>query len=339
MTNALSRALAKTLNKNYIINGGMMVSQENANTPGATNAYYPVDQFFAGFSGTTGAYSVAQVASPSPGGSPNRIRFTVTGADAAVAAGDLVYLARTPIEGLRVADLMWGTASAKTVILQFGVKAPAGTYCVGVRNGVANRAYVAEYTISAGEANTDTVKSVIIPGDTTGTWAKDNTSSIDLFWTGMSGTSFQQTAGSWAATGNIGSSNQFNLMGTNGNVFELFDVGLYEGTAAPAFQLPDYVSELALCQRYFFKNDLSTYGLAGIGNAYSASQSIGATFSYPVRMRAVPTMTVVTTFTVNNCAQPVAWVNTATNFSLYAISVAASQVSFYGGVIAHNARM
>jgi hypothetical protein len=40
-------------------------------------------------------------------------------------------------------------------------------------------------------------------------------------------------------------------MGTASNVFQLFDVGLYEGPVAPAFVVPDYASELALCQRYF----------------------------------------------------------------------------------------
>ena len=40
-------------------------------------------------------------------------------------------------------------------------------------------------------------------------------------------------------------------MGTGGNVFELFDVSLTEGSVAPPFQVPDVVSELALCQRYY----------------------------------------------------------------------------------------
>ena len=34
-------------------------------------------------------------------------------------------------------------------------------------------------------------------------------------------------------------------MGTVGNVFELFDVCLTEGTVAPPFEVPDYASELA----------------------------------------------------------------------------------------------
>jgi hypothetical protein len=42
-------------------------------------------------------------------------------------------------------------------------------------------------------------------------------------------------------------------MGTLGNVFHLFDVSLTEGTVAPPFVVPDYASELTLCQRYYEK--------------------------------------------------------------------------------------
>jgi hypothetical protein len=70
----------------------------------------------------------------------------------------------------------------------------------------------------------------------------------------MCGTNFQQAAGAWGAGSNIiGSSNQFNFMGSGSNVFELFDVGLYEGSVAPAFQVPDYASELLACRRYWRK--------------------------------------------------------------------------------------
>jgi hypothetical protein len=47
----------------------MMVSQENAATVGTINGYFPVDQFSIGFV-HAGAISTAQVASPTPGGSP-----------------------------------------------------------------------------------------------------------------------------------------------------------------------------------------------------------------------------------------------------------------------------
>ncbi|MBA7464874.1 hypothetical protein ES703_06657 [subsurface metagenome] len=247
---AQARANIDALKKNYIINGAMMVSQENGTTAGTTTGYYPVDQFAYNFQNTSGVISVVQVASVTPGGSPNRLRATVTTADASVGAADIVWIDQK-IEGSRVADLRYGSGSGKAITIQFGVKAPAGTYCVIVLNSAQTRSYVAEYVISGGEANTDVVKSVTIPADTTGTWLTDIGIGLWVRWGLMCGSSFQQAAGSWAATNVFGSSSQFNFMGTLSNVFELFDVGLHEGAAAPSFLVPDYPAELELCQRYW----------------------------------------------------------------------------------------
>ena len=249
---AQGRANLGVEKKNYIVNGAMMVSQENGTTAGSASGYYPVDMFLAGISNTTGTISAAQVSSTTPAGSNNRLRITVTSADASVGATDVVYV-QTKIEGFRVADLKIGTASAKTVTLQFGVKAPAGSYSVVFGNSLANRTYVAEYTIAAGEANTDVVKFVTVALDTTPTgWTTGNGIGLYVDWGLMAGSTFQQAAGSWGTVTAIGSSNQFNLMGTNGNVFELFDVGLYEG-AAPSFTVPDFGATVRDCMRYWEK--------------------------------------------------------------------------------------
>lgn len=280
--------------KNYVINGAMMVSQDGA-AAGSTANYYPVDQFAYFFSGTTGVVSAAQVASRTPGGSPNRIRCTVTTADAAVAAGDLAIL-YTRLEGYRVVDLKFGTASAKAVTIQFGVKAPAGVYCVAIENGAPNRCYAAEYTITAGEANTDVIKSVTIPGDVTGTWLTDNGNGLQIVWTLMSGSTFQQAAGAWAAGNTPGTVNQFNLLGTNGNVFELFDVSLTEGTSAPAFVVPDYPNELVLCQRYYERSiEIGTTSfnvMSGVRSLpYSGGNLAVISERFMVNKRAAPTIT------------------------------------------------
>ena len=248
---AQARANIDVTQKNYILNGAMMVSQENGTTAVTLANTYPVDQFVINFTGTTGVVSAAQVASLTAGGSPNRLRITVTTPDASLGAGDLFHVS-TNLEGLRVVDLKAGTAFAKTITIQFGVKAPAGTYCVTIRNGAtSNRSYTAEYVIAAGEANTDVTKSITLTLDTTGTWATDNTASFNIAWPLMCGSTFQLTANTWTAGNLIATSSQFNFLGTGGNTFELFDVSLTEGASAPPFVVPDYASELAACQRYF----------------------------------------------------------------------------------------
>ena len=284
---AQARSNIGLLKKSYLLNGGMQVSQENGATAGTTISYYPVDQFFTYFT-MTGALTIQQVASATPGGSPNRIRITVTTANASVLAAHRLELTQN-VEGIRTADLRFGSANAKTVTIQFGIKAPAGTYCVTIMNGAVNRSYVAEYVIAAGEANTDVVKSVTIPGDTVGTWPVDNTQSMFIRWGLMAGASFQQTAGSWGTGNAIGSPNQFNFMGAIGNIFELFDVGMYEGSVAPPFMVPDYVSELALCKRYWEQSNIGVWfsGSVVLGGGYIAPGF------FTVEKRAAPTVTLI----------------------------------------------
>jgi hypothetical protein len=273
-------ATAKTYSgKNYIINGAMMVSQENAANPVGSNTY-PVDQFLF-YNNSTAVCTAQQVGVNTPGGSFARVRFTVTTPDAAVAAADYALIAQK-IEATRVSDLKSGSAAAKTITIQFGIKAPAGTYCIALRNDAGDRAYVAEYVIAAGEANTETVKSVTVVLDKTGTWlTSTNGTGLSVNWCLMAGTSVQQAAGAWAAGGSIGSPNQYNFMSVNGSVFELFDVSLTEGTVAPPFVVPDYASELAACQRYWQRVQF------GVGVAYSAS-ALRMTLPFYPQLRSTP---------------------------------------------------
>lgn len=275
---------AKDARRDRIVDGGMLISQENGTTAGSTDAYYAVDGFFYKKS-HDGSISVAQVASVTPGGSPNRLRATVTGTDTSIASGQYAYIEHR-IEGQMVADFRYGGASAKAAILRFGVKAPAGTYCVSVTNSATNRSFVAEVVVSGGEANTDVVKTVAISGDTTGTWLTDTGIGLSVRWCLAGGSTYQGATG-WSAGNYLGTSSQSNFLGTNSQVFELFDVGLYldiDGSAtAPPWELPDYADALRRCQRYYCKLLSSARGYLASGGA-----SIDVPVYWPVPMRAAP---------------------------------------------------
>src|SRR4029077_4571845 len=177
-----------------------------------------------------------------------------------------------------------GTSSAQTLTIQFGVKAPAGTYHVSVENGAQSRCYPASYVISAGEANTDVVKSVTLTMDTTGTWATDNTAGMRVLWCLVAGSNRVGTANAWqGATDIIAGPGQFNFIGTAGNVFELFDVSITKGAAAliPPFIMRPYDQEWNICQRYFRTTT------SAIGIAYSAT-AVRFEIPHP-GMRASPT--------------------------------------------------
>jgi hypothetical protein len=273
-------ALVDGSKRNHIVNGAMMISQENASTAGTSSGYYPVDQFQMIFT-NAGTQGIQQVAVATPGGSPNRIRLTVSVADAAVAAGDYCAIRQT-IEGNRWADL---SGSNKTVTLQFGCKGPAGTYCVSLLNTFSNKCYVAEYVIAAGEANTDVVKSVSIPLALAGPWNIGNSGTVAVYWTFMVGTTNQTTPNAWQSGSAMGSANQFNFMGSTSNVFELFDVSLTDGTVAPPFVVPDYPSELLLCQRYW-----NYIYVNGRMNATGVNYLFETPIYYYPPMRASPTV-------------------------------------------------
>ena len=279
--------------KNYIVNPGMRISQENGTSSSTATSYYPVDQWFMAHS-QDGTLTTQQVASATPGGSENRFRMTVTSADTSLAAGQFAALVQN-IEGLRTADLQWGTANATDLVLRFGFKGPAGTYAVGIRNQDNNRSFVREFTISGGDANTDTLQTVTFPGDTSGTWDKDNTVSLKITFTLAVGSTYQTTPDSWQAGNYFGTSSTSNGIGTDSDVFELFDVGLYADPdstgVAPRFELPHYDIDLLECQRYYvqFRNVLTYYSGTISTAVYESTQ-------LPTDMRTNPSLTVVSQF-------------------------------------------
>jgi hypothetical protein len=277
---AQARSNIGVTKKNYIINGGMMVSQQNGVTAGSGTNYYAVDMFSSLQTG--GTYSYQQVASATPAGSPNRLRMTVTSGLGSVAAGDYLILTQR-LEGFKVADLRLGSAQAKTITVQFGWKSPAGNFSFAFQNYATNRNYIVPFSVAAGEANTDVLRSFTIALDQTGTWPVDNTGAVILTWCIYAGTTYQGAANVWQA-GNLFMNTGGGGILLNTSVVELFDVGIYEGAVAPPFQVPDYLQELQQCQRYWLPITVLWYMWAGDLNAYALS------YNFPVFMRTSPSI-------------------------------------------------
>jgi hypothetical protein len=281
--NAAVAATATAEARNRVVNGAMQVSQENGNTAGTTTAYYAADQWGVSFT-TTGTITSQRVQSVTPNGSKDRFRATVTVADASLTANEYLALQQI-IEGNRLADFRWGSVSAKQAILRFGFKGPAGTYAVALRNSVPNRAYIAQFTVSAGQANTDTEQVLVIPGDTTGTWLTDTGIGTYLSIALAAGTGFHGVTG-WQAGSSFSTAACSNGMATAGAVFELFDVGLYLDPLAtgvpPTWAMPDEAQELIACQRYYEKVQTFWAGQA------TASVSSGAVSFWKMTKRIAP---------------------------------------------------
>jgi hypothetical protein len=166
-----------------------------------------------------------------------------------VGTGD-VFGIRQFIEGFNIADLAWGTASAKTVTLSFWVYSSlTGTFGGAMQNSANNRSYPFTYTISS--ASTWEYKTVTVAGDTTGTWATNNFPGIQLVFGLGGGSTYSGTAGAWAAAEKYTATGGQSVVGTNGATFYITGVQLEVGSVATPFERRQYGTEFMLCQRYY----------------------------------------------------------------------------------------
>jgi hypothetical protein len=271
--------------RNRIINGDMRIDQRNAGasvTP--TDGQYSVDRF-QGRLNVAGKFTLQQNAAAvtPPAKFVNYLGATSTSAYS-IGASETCMIVQA-VEGLNVADLDWGTASAVTVTLSFWARSSlTGTFSGALQNSAGNRAYPFSYTINA--ANTWEQKSIIIAGDTTGTWLTTNGVGISLRFNLGSGSTFLGTAGAWAASGVNGATGSVSVVGTNGATFYITGVQLEPGTVATPFERRSYGQELALCQRYF---QLAGNGCFGSVDG-STTTTIAFTEKFFVSMRAAPTV-------------------------------------------------
>ena len=298
--------------KNRIINGNMVIDQRNAGaalTVNAASDFYAVDRFSGFGQATDGVYTLQQ-STVAPAGFINSLLATVTTADASVGASQYYFLTQR-IEGLNVADLGFGTASAKTVTLSFWVRSSlTGTFGGSIANSAFNRSYPFSYNISA--ANTWEQKSITVTGDTTGTWLTTNGIGLRVYWDFGSGSDNVAAAGSWVGAGEVGATGGTRLISTLGATWYLTGVQLEVGTQATTFTTAggSYGAELALCQRYYIKNLVTTYS-----SDFGGSSSMNINW-LPVEMRAAPTGT----YTVSS-GTVYSTVSSARNYTIYMAGV------------------
>jgi hypothetical protein len=239
--------------RNRITNPNMVVSQENGFTQAvaaATSSYFSADQWLHSWNTATGSIRAGLSATGGPDGLYHCYLNIVT-AQASLSAGNIGLL-RQNLEGLNVADFLWGTASAKQVVLRFSVMVPvSGTYCVRIANGDTTRSYVAAFSVPTANVWQDVV--LVIPGDTTGTWATDNSRALYLDFCCGTGSTYVGVAG-WQAGNFYATAAQVNGLGTVG-LFRVANVGLHADPnktgLPPPFEAPDIATELAKCARYW----------------------------------------------------------------------------------------
>ena len=281
--------------KNRLINSAMVIDQRNAGAASAnTISGYFLDRWIVGQS-TTGKLIAQQNAGAvtPPVGFGNYLGITSQSSFPVGASG--LYYIQQAIEGFNTSDLEFGTANAKTITISFQVYSSlTGTFGGSIYNNAGNRFYPFSYSISS--ANTWTSISITIAGDTTGAWVgATNGAGMWVFFSLGAGTSFGGTAGAWVAgsfgAGPYAPSGGTSVVGTNGATFYITGVQLEKGSTATSFDYRPYGTELALCQRYFYKIVGNLNPFAGLGSGVvTASTTARAYIKYPVNARTSPTI-------------------------------------------------
>jgi hypothetical protein len=270
--------------KNRIINGAMVIDQRNAGAAVTSSGSFPVDRFRLAFT-MDGACS-AQQDTVAPAGFVNSLKFTTTTADTSLSASQVVFMQQR-IEGNNLFDLGWGTASAQTVTLSFWVRSSlTGTFGGSISNSAENRSYPFTYAISS--ANTWEQKSITISGDTSGTWLTTNGIGIRLNFSMGAGSSLSGTAGAWAGADLISATGAVSVIGTLSATWQVTGVQLEKGSTATSFDYRPYGTELALCQRYYYKLQ-ATANNQDFGAACAVTTTVGrVSMPFPVTMRDPP---------------------------------------------------
>jgi hypothetical protein len=277
--------------RNRIINGDGNIDQRNSGsstTPSSTANF--IDRWKMNVFGS-GRLTIGQnyggVTVPDGFVSYIGMKTTTTSTPA---ANDYNFLTQM-IEGSNLIDLQFGTANAKSLTISFwAYSSLTGTFGGSIRNSSATRSYPFTYTISS--SNTWEKKTIVIPGDTTGTWSTSHLGGLEIIFVIANGTTWQATPFAWVGANATGPSGSLvNLIGTLNATLYLTGIQVEIGSVATPYERRNYGHEFALCQRYYQITEVRTGGYHTTGGELRGSGYLGAA----MRPIASPVLTVLAT--------------------------------------------
>ena len=266
-----------------IINGAMKIDQRNngSSINLGNGKFYSVDRFF--WIENSSETPTGQQVTDAPVGFTHSNKITNTSTTTTPTYTQLNH----PIEGNNVSKLYFGNSSAKSVTLSFYVKSSlTGQFSAALRNGGDNRSNVSTYTINS--ANTWERKNITFAGDTSGTWATNNTIGLNVIFR-LDDSSGTSTLNQWTASGSAFASGGVRFMGNASATWQITGIQLEEGSQMTDFEHRSFGEELLLCKRYYTQieggSDAFTFPGKGQG-----STTVDGIFPLAVPLRASPTM-------------------------------------------------
>ena len=280
--------------RNVVINGDMTIAQRGTSTTSiTTDTYGACDRWELDLSGA-GTWTMEQV-----GDAPYNTGFThctsLSCTTATTSISSHLSL-RQKIEMGNVKGLMGGTPNAKPLTASFWVKSnEPGKYYVVLyrpRTGTSSSRISIAYTIEQSEVWE--FKTITFPPDTmNGYQTTGNVTGLEIhFNLGYDQSNYGSAHyGHWHTNSAYLGKGQTNLAAATGNYWRITGVQLEIGNEHTEFEHLQITEDLLLCQRYYFK---TTNAKGTVYENASATTNVGLGVDFPVRMRAVPTLTLPT---------------------------------------------
>lgn len=296
--------------RNKLINGAMEIDQRNEGTAVTLNniiGLFGPDRWYGAAYGSTGTATIQRVAD-APTDFRYSAKYTVTNPKASLASTDYFSIFQN-IEGTYIADLFYGTSSARTTTLSFWVKSSiAGTFNGRIYAFVPaypHYSYVFTYTINS--ANTWEFKTITISSSVVAGANANNGLGMQVYFNLGVGSSYETSnLNTWQFGNFAASPGTTKLINTLGATFQITGVQFEIGSQVTGFEsLPSSI-ELQRCQRYFCKSyapgtkpgTATTTGMiAAVSEVTVQNLSVGVYISntptnvtFPVPMRDIPAL-------------------------------------------------
>jgi len=286
--------------RNLVINGAAICSQRGASF--TSSGVFPVDRFKMDKNGAniTSTQNALTSGEPYDEGFRFSAKMATTSTDSNSAN---YYLLRHRIEAQNLASCGWNyTSSSSYITLSSWIKSSiAGTYYILIRTkDGTGQSYVHEYTLAA---NTWKKISFSMQGNSNITFNMDNGEGLEITFSPYLGTDFTSSSttlnawGAWNGSTGYGKDYAHDFGATSGSTFEITGVQLEVGDATP-FEHEDYTTTLTKCRRYFLRyygNESPNFP-RWFNPAYANDCYMGGNFSFPVQMRATPSVSASVTY-------------------------------------------
>lgn len=282
--------------RNLLINGAMNIHQRSGTTVTGinTSGYYTADRWLFEDNVDTSVFSQVVDTSDVPSGTEFRkaLRTTCTTAKASLGVNEFIKISQR-FEGQNLQVMKKGTSNAEFITVSFWVKTNfTGNLVCELDDTQNSRQISRRYAVTA---NTWEFKTLFFPSDGLGSLSNDTSARLQVSFWMAAGTNF--TSGtindtfwaSYSGTNVNRAGGQTNVASSVNNFFAITGVQMEIGVMpTPIFEYRSYGTELALCQRYYYR---SIPGVSGgtfcIG--YANSTTVGEGFiKYPVIMRSIP---------------------------------------------------